>query len=233
MEKNNINLHIVDLNSPIDKKKTRCCGKKMYLKRITLPVVGLFALLKYYNLLNYIYLPIVVFLVSLSFFWNFPILILFANSKPFYYEDLFVDNSHIKLLDINPTIKRKFEIIFDSTLIVSNSLFVSALSDYWLYKIDAQESIFIIIGISGGILKFFQIFNQLSGFLLLHIIRYFIMKNIRKNIVIKNDNKLLSNKINSKTNKSYNGSNEINTNSIELTEITTNNNIKLDIHVSK
>ncbi len=233
MEKNNINLHIVDLNSPIDKKKTRCCGKKMYLKRITLPVVGLFALLKYYNLLNYIYLPIVVFLVSLSFFWNFPILILFANSKPFYYEDLFVDNSHIKLLDINPTIKRKFEIIFDSTLIVSNSLFVSALSDYWLYKIDAQESIFIIIGISGGILKFFQIFNQLSGFLLLHIIRYFIMKNIRKNIVIKNDNKLLSNKINSKTNKSYNGSNEINTNSIELTEITTHNNIKLDIPVSK
>ena len=179
MEKNNINLHIVDLNSPIDKKKTRCCGKKMYLKRITLPVVGLFALLKYYNLLNYIYLPIAVFLVSLS-FWNFPILILFANSKPFYYEDLFVDNSHIKLLDINPTIKRKFEIIFDTTLIVSNSLFVSALSDYWLYKIDAQESIFIIIGISGGILKFFQIFNQLSGFLLLHIIRYFIMKNIRE-----------------------------------------------------
>ena len=175
------NMHIVNINESKNmKQKIRCCGKRILIRRLTLPFIGLIGLFVIDGFVNYVNVSIVIFIVSLCIFWNFPKLIIFTNSKPFYYEDLFVDTSHIKLLDINPKIKKKFENIFDCTLIVTNSLFVSALSDYWLYKINDNDNYFVIIGITGGILKIFQFINQVSGYFLLHIIRYNIMKNIKR-----------------------------------------------------
>jgi hypothetical protein len=55
---------------------------------------------------------------------------------------------------------------------------MGALSDYWLYKIQDKDSYFVIIGISGGILKIFQFANQVSGSILLYTIRKYIMKEI-------------------------------------------------------
>lgn len=177
----NDNMHIVNIDDGVNmKQRIMCCGKRILIRRISLPCIGLLGLFVVDDFINYINVSIVIFIVSLCLFWNFPKLIIFTNSKPFYYEDLFVDTSHIKLLDINPKIKNKFENIFDCTLIITNSLFVSALSDYWLYKINDNDNYFVIIGITGGILKIFQFINQVSGYFLLHIIRYNIMKNIRK-----------------------------------------------------
>jgi len=150
----------------------------VHCKRFTLPFVGVLGLFVFEEIRTFVYVPLVVFIASLSIFWNFPSMILFTNSKPFYYEDLFIDNSHIEMLDIHPTIKKRFETIFDSTLILSNSIFMGALSDYWLYKIQDKDSYFVIIGISGGILKIFQFANQVSGSILLYTIRKYIMKEI-------------------------------------------------------
>ena len=176
----NDNMHIININDSVNmKQQIGCCGKRILIRRLSLPCIGLLGLFMIDDFINYINVSIVIFIVSLCIFWNFPKLIIFTNSKPFYYEDLFVDTSHIKLLDINPKIKNKFETIFDCTLIITNSLFVSALSDYWLYKINDNDNYFVIIGITGGILKIFQFVSQGGGYCLLHIIRYNIMKNIR------------------------------------------------------
>ena len=187
-------------SSPCCKNKNKDKDKyvNVHCKRFTLPIVGVLGLFVFEEVRTYVYVPLVVFIASLSIFWNFPSLILFTNSKPFYYEDLFIDNSHIEILDIQPKIKKRFETIFDTTLILSNSIFISALSDYWLYKIHDKDSYFVIIGISGGILKIFQFINQASGSILLYTIRKYIMKEAKSN-KDKPDNKKRKNSFDTET----------------------------------
>ena len=104
---NNDIIHLVNINETNMKQTIKCCNQNIYIKRLSLPLIGLIGLFTMDNVVNYINVPLIIFIVSISIFWNFPKLIIFTNSKPFYYEDLFVDTSHIKLLDINPKIKRK------------------------------------------------------------------------------------------------------------------------------
>ena len=123
-------------------------------------------------------------------YWNFPILILFTNSRPLYYEDLFIDQTKIPMLDINPKAKRRFESIFEWTLIVTNSIFTAALADYRLYQTTSKQSYIEILGITGGILKIFQFINHVDGSIILYVTKRLIKKELRKKKVemVKLDN---------------------------------------------
>jgi len=103
-------------------------------------------------------------------------MVTFTNTKPLYYEDLFIDTSKIHLLDVSPAKKVYFENLFHWMLIVSNSVFMAALSDYWLYKTFMKESFMEIVGVTGGILKIFQLINHITGSALLQFTRQLIQK---------------------------------------------------------
>ena len=45
-------------------------------------------------------------------------------------------------------------------LIISNCVFVGVLADYWLYKTTNITSYLEIIGVTGGIIKIFQMINN-------------------------------------------------------------------------
>ena len=59
-------------------------------------------------------------------------------------------------------------------LITSNALLVSALSEFWLYKVQLLNSYIEIIGITGGIVKIFQIVNNTITRIMLKVLRKFI-----------------------------------------------------------
>jgi hypothetical protein len=153
-------------------------NKKYELRRICLPLVGVGSLFILHSLYTYIYMPIIIGFVFFIVFWNFPILVYLSNTKPLYYEDLFIDTDKLPLLDISPYVKQQFEYTFEWTLIVTNTLLMSALSDYWLYRTMNEGSFLIIVGVTGGILKIFQIINHISGAIILYVTR----KRIRTRI---------------------------------------------------
>ena len=158
-------------------------GKPYEIRRLLLPLVAMSSLLTIDELYNFFYLPMVIFFIFFIIFWNFPVLVTFANMKPLYYEDLFIDYSKIQLLDVSPTKKKYFETVFHWSLIITNSLFISALSDYWLYKTLDRSSMIEVIGVTGGILKIFQLINHINGSIILQITRRFIYKEFKdKNI---------------------------------------------------
>ena len=57
---------------------------------------------------------------------------------------------------------------------------MGCLADYWLYKTNSVSSIFEILGITGGILKLFQLVNNLIGKIMIKIIRCSIKKEKEK-----------------------------------------------------
>ena len=63
-------------------------------------------------------------------------------------------------------------------LIITNSILTSLLSEYWIYKTKDTSSVFEIVGVSGGILKIFQIINHYTGVVTLRIIRINISNKI-------------------------------------------------------
>ena len=151
-------------------------NKKYEMRRICLPLISLTSLLCIPALYNFVYLPMVIFMVTFILFWNFPVMVTFTNTKPLYYEDLFIDTSKIHLLDVSPEKKVYFEKLFHWSLVITNSLFMAALSDYWLYKTFMEESFMEIVGVTGGILKIFQLINHMTGSALLHFTRKLIQK---------------------------------------------------------
>jgi len=92
-------------------------------------------------------------------------------SRPLYYEDIFIDEGKLPNYNVNPHIKERFQCILLWVLIITNSLLVAALSDYWLYKTVGHKEFLEIIGITGGIIKIFQIVNNTIGRLMLKIIK--------------------------------------------------------------
>ena len=109
--------------------------------------------------------------MSIILYWNFPILVTFSNSKPLYYEDLFLNTSELPLIEISEEKKETFEKAYTWILIITNSLLTALLSDYWLYKTKDTTTFIEIVGISGGILKIFQIINHYTGVVTLRIIK--------------------------------------------------------------
>ena len=98
-----------------------------------------------------------------------------------YYEDLFIDRNKIPSLDIDIKTKLSFKKYFTWFLIFTNSLLTTGLYNYWIFKTQGSNSFYEIIGITGGILKIFQMINHYSAVSALYIIK----KTIRSKIYTK------------------------------------------------
>ena len=66
-------------------------------------------------------------------------------------------------------------------LIFLYSALSAALSDYWLFKTQNSTSYFEILGVTGGILKIFQMVASIAGGLFLSRARKRALKRSRKN----------------------------------------------------
>ena len=142
------------------------------------PILFFFDLFK-----NYIYIPVIMFIASFVLFWNIPYVIFYTASKPLYYEDLFIDEKKIPNYNVDIKIKKKFELILKWVLIISNALLVSALCEFWFYKVREINSYIEIAGITGGIVKIFQIINNTITRIMLKILRRFIKSESNHNNV--------------------------------------------------
>ena len=98
-------------------------------------------------------------------------LVYYTASRPLYYEDLFIDASKLPNYDVSLSIKQRFQFILEWVLIVTNTLLVAALSDYWLYKTVDHFTIIEIVGITGGIIKVFQTVNNTISRIMLKVLR--------------------------------------------------------------
>ena len=155
------------------------CGKSVKYKRFALILLSMLGLLWHPDIAeqNYYVAPGIVFICALVLFWNFPIFVLFTNSRPLYYEDLFLKDTTVELTGLTHQLREKFENRFQCVLIFTNSIFTAALADYWLYQFkDVREevgkvSIIGLMGITGGIIKIFQLVNHTSGSILLYCTR--------------------------------------------------------------
>ena len=158
----------------------KCGNININIKKLSLVFIFSSTLFLYQQYRTYVYIPIISFICSLVLFWNYPILILFTNSRPMYYEDLFIYDWNVKYINIEKNIKNRFENIFNIILIISNSIFISALSDYLFYETKEKTSYVEVIGITGGIFKIFQIINHINGSILLYITRKILLNKIKK-----------------------------------------------------
>ena len=78
-------------------------------KRYALPLLSSAGLLFFEKFQNYIYTPPIVFFVSFILFWNIPIIVTYTNSKPLYFEDLFIDMSQLPSINIPKNGRDAFE----------------------------------------------------------------------------------------------------------------------------
>jgi len=160
------------------KENNKC--KKISVKRYFLPFLGVFGLVTINEIRNFYYFPIVFTFGFFILFWNFPNLVYYTNSQPIYYEDLFINKRQLPNYNVPEKTKKKFQCIFDWTLILTSSITMGCLADYWLYKTNSINSIFEILGITGGILKLFQLVNNLIGKVMIKVIRCSIRKEKEK-----------------------------------------------------
>ena len=154
--------------------------KNIQTSRWFLPSVCILGVVVIEDVRNYMYLPLIFTYVGFVFFWNFPSLAYFSNSKPLYYEDLFIDTNKLPNYEVSRNIKKKFNKILQWVLIVITSFCVCALSDFWLYKATNVSSVVEFIGITGGILKIFQIVNNIISGGLIYIIRHYVIIESKK-----------------------------------------------------
>ena len=155
--------------------------KKVKKKRFTLPLIGILGLVWIEDVRNYAYFPLIIGFCSFIFFWNFPYFVYKSISRPLYYEDLFLDKKKIPCYDVDKRIKKKFKIILKWLLIITNTLLTSALSDYYLYKTtNVNDNIFQILGVTGGLIKLFELINNLICKYMLKMMRYLILLENKK-----------------------------------------------------
>ena len=151
------------------------------IRRAFLPLVLIFTLAPiepFKDILNYLYFPFISTGAGFIIFWNFHFLAYFTASRPLYYQDLFIDEKKLPNYNIDSRVKDKYQCILLWILILTNSILIGALSDYWLYKTSKESNVLQIIGITGGIIKIFQIINNTIGRVLL--------KTIKKEIIQEN-----------------------------------------------
>ena len=153
----------------VECKKASC--KDIKCKRYFLPLIFAPAAAIHPEIFNFYYFPMVVGISAFILFWNFPKLVYYTASRPLYYEDLFIDSSKLPNYDVSLSIKKHFQLILEWVLIVTNTLLVAALSDYWLYKTVDHFTIIEIVGITGGIIKVFQTVNNTISRIMLKILR--------------------------------------------------------------
>lgn len=161
--------------------------KKKHIKRCFLPLLFILWILfiPKYRIIN---TSSTVFVMSLIVYWNFPILVTFSNSKPLYYEDLFLNTAELPIIEISEEKKETFTKAYTWILIITNSILTSILSDYWAYKTKETSSFFEIVGVSGGILKIFQILNHYTGVVTLRLIKCNIANRITEEKIYNENN---------------------------------------------
>ena len=142
----------------IECSKSNC--KNIKCKRYFLPFILSPALAIYPEIFNFYYLPIVVGFSAFILFWNFPKIVYYTASRPLYYEDLFIDEKKLPNYDVDDKLKNKFQCILEWLLIITNTLLVAGLSDWWLYKTQNNFTLLEVVGITGGIIKIFQTINN-------------------------------------------------------------------------
>ena len=130
----------------------------------------------YPEVFNFYYFPMVVGFSAFILFWNFPKLVYYTASRPLYYEDLFIDSSKLPNYDVSDELKAKFQCILEWILIISNTILVAGLSEWWLYKTSQNLNVMELVGITGGIIKMFQLVNNTISRVMLKILR----KRIKK-----------------------------------------------------
>jgi hypothetical protein len=160
-------------------KKSSC--KDIKCKRYFLPLIFAPVAAIHPEIFNFYYFPLVVGVSAFILFWNFPKIVYYTASRPLYYEDLFIDSSKLPNYDVSISIKKHFQLVLEWVLIITNTLLVMALSDYWLYKTVDHFTVIEIVGITGGIIKVFQTVNNTISRLMLKLLR-------KK---VKNENKTL------------------------------------------
>jgi len=90
--------------------------------------------------------------------------------------------------DVDEKLKKKFQCILEWLLIITNTLLVSGLSDWWLYKTQNKFTLLEVVGVTGGIIKIFQTVNNTISRVMLKILRKQIKKQNRQLVAI-NKNK--------------------------------------------
>jgi hypothetical protein len=162
------------------------------MKKRRLTLIFLLSLSSLYRkeIRNYTFIPLLFFLNALIVFGNFPFLILISNKRPMFVDDLFIKDRNEIEFNLTDIEKQKFEKRFNYMLILSNSLFVAALADYFYYETlhIRDESYVGVLGITGGIIKMFQLVNHGSGVILLLYTRGELLKNILNSNSENNDN---------------------------------------------
>ena len=93
-----------------------------------------------------------------------------------YYEDLFIDEKKLPNYEVSTKLKNKFQCILEWILIITNTLLVAGLSDWWLYKTLDNLNVMEVVGVTGGIIKMFQMVNNTISRIMLKILR----KNIKR-----------------------------------------------------
>jgi hypothetical protein len=154
--------------------KKRC--KKIPIKRYFLPLMGILAIVPIEEVRTLIYLPIIVFIASVILFWNYTWIVYYTASKPLYYEDLFLDIKRLPNYEVDDVIKKRFKIILEIVLVITNAILMAILSDVWILRTIDDKDILSIIGTTGGIIKIFQIINNTISRTMLKILRKFILK---------------------------------------------------------
>ncbi len=150
-------------------KKSSC--KDIKCKRYFLPLIFAPVAAIHPEIFNFYYFPLVVGVSAFILFWNFPKIVYYTASRPLYYEDLFIDSSKLPNYDVSISIKKHFQLVLEWVLIITNTLLVMALSDYWLYKTVDHFTVIEIVGITGGIIKVFQTINNTISRLMLKLLR--------------------------------------------------------------
>jgi hypothetical protein len=146
------------------------------IKRYFLPFMCILGILPFEEVHNLIYTPLIIMFASLILFWNFPKIVYYTASRPLYYEDLFIDIKQLPNYSVDKTIQHRFKFILETVLIVTNSILIGILSDIWLLRSYDSLDFFGIIGITGGIIKIFQIVNNTISRIMLKIVRRLIQK---------------------------------------------------------
>ena len=172
----------------IECSKSSC--KDIKCKRYFLPFIFSPVLAIHPEIFNFYYLPVVVGFSAFILFWNFPKIVYYTASRPLYYEDLFIDEKKLPNYDVDDKLKNKFQCILEWLLIITNTLLVAGLSDWWLYKTQNNFTLLEVVGITGGIIKIFQTINNTISRVMLKILRKQIKKQNRQ-LVATNKNKKL------------------------------------------
>jgi hypothetical protein len=152
---------------------------KVKMIRFSLPLLSTSALLidtKIHD--NTIYVSLIVFLCSMVIFGNFPVLVTLNNSKPVYYEDLYIDAHKIPTIALSDKQKDIYKSAYHAILVFSNSLLMCAIANYWLFKTSSVTSYYEIVGIIGGLLKIAGSINHSTGRMSIYIIRSCIRNQI-------------------------------------------------------